>query len=103
LRDGDGGLQPKAIFKNIASLKVDKNLLEDQDQCGICLLDFEEHDEVTPLPCDVRHVFHAQCVETWMNTKNTCPYCSKVIEEKQVIEMVNKYQENNNRNEDDKD
>lgn len=41
----------------------------------ICWSDFEETDMVTPLPCDIRHYFHTECIENWLQTKNNCPLC----------------------------
>ena len=28
-------------------------------------------------PC--KHVFHTECLESWMNMKNECPYCRRPI------------------------
>lgn len=40
-------------------------------ECSICLDEFQENPEnpkkrmVTPLPCNVRHVFHTECIKSW--------------------------------------
>ena len=34
-----------------------------QDECTICLDEFEPDSMVTPLPCDVRHYFHTACIQ----------------------------------------
>ncbi|EFC44897.1 hypothetical protein NAEGRDRAFT_5673, partial [Naegleria gruberi] len=41
--------------------------------CAVCICDFEECDELIRLPCG--HVFHKDCVSTWLNEHNTCPTC----------------------------
>ena len=46
-------------------------------ECSICLLDFEESDHVTPLPCDSRHYFHTACIKQWANQKLHCPLCQQ--------------------------
>ena len=40
---------------------------------------FSEDSEVTPLPCDIRHYFHTNCIEDWFKVNNVCPLCKKVI------------------------
>lgn len=42
--------------------------------CVICLEDFEEGDPCRILP-SCRHIYHATCVDTWLNKKEECPKC----------------------------
>ncbi len=49
------------------------------DQCSICIMDFEEGETVRVLRC--RHVFHRDCVDNWLTLNKSCPvvsiaYCS---------------------------
>lgn len=47
-------------------------------QCAICWGDFKEKEEVTPLLCDERHLFHTRCIEAWIRKgHNSCPLCRK--------------------------
>ena len=49
-------------------------------ECKICYMDFQENEEVTPLICDERHLYHTKCIEAWIRTgQNSCPYCRKQI------------------------
>jgi hypothetical protein len=32
-------------------------------ECLICMMEFGENDEVTPLPCSDKHYFHTTCIE----------------------------------------
>jgi hypothetical protein len=51
-----------------------------QSQCAICWNDFQLDEEVTPLLCDERHLFHTSCIEAWIKKgHNTCPLCRKQI------------------------
>ncbi len=51
-----------------------------EKQCAICWADFQSQDEVTPLMCDNRHLFHTSCIEAWIrNGHNSCPMCRKPI------------------------
>ncbi|KAJ8436817.1 hypothetical protein Cgig2_032045 [Carnegiea gigantea] len=54
---------------------VEKRPLE----CAVCLSVFEEDETLRLLPkCD--HVFHVECVEKWLATRSTCPYCRAELE-----------------------
>ena len=43
--------------------------------CSICLVDFDDGETVRILPCDSDHIFHAACVQPWINTHGQCPVC----------------------------
>ncbi|CAB08748.1 ubiquitin-protein ligase E3 Meu34, human ZNRF3 homolog [Schizosaccharomyces pombe] len=55
----------------------DSCLLEDEeDFCIICYADYAFDDILRVLPCE--HVFHTQCIDTWMTTmKASCPLCNE--------------------------
>ncbi|EFJ06696.1 hypothetical protein SELMODRAFT_186618 [Selaginella moellendorffii] len=42
--------------------------------CAICLADYREAEMLRVLP-DCRHVFHVQCIDSWMRLQATCPMC----------------------------
>ena len=51
-----------------------------EKQCAICWAEFQLDEEVTPLLCDQRHLFHTTCIEAWIrNGHNSCPLCRKQI------------------------
>jgi len=41
--------------------------------CFICLVEFEDDDEVRRLPC--RHDFHQGCIDMWLKRDRRCPLC----------------------------
>ncbi|XP_073225962.1 uncharacterized protein [Cicer arietinum] len=50
---------------------------EDGMRCAICLENFEATEEVMITPCN--HMFHEDCLVTWLTSKGQCPVCRFVI------------------------
>ncbi|VDB95944.1 unnamed protein product [Peniophora sp. CBMAI 1063] len=47
-----------------------------RETCPICIVDFEEGDDLRVLPCDGHHRFHQTCVDPWLLELSTsCPLC----------------------------
>ncbi|KAF9574112.1 hypothetical protein EC968_007364 [Mortierella alpina] len=47
------------------------------EECAICLFDFEDGDELRHLYCD--HFFHRTCVDRWLVKNAFCPKCKRHI------------------------
>ncbi|PKU85668.1 RING-H2 finger protein ATL8 [Dendrobium catenatum] len=47
-------------------------------ECVICLSTFNEGDEVSQL-LSCKHLFHASCIDLWLNTHNNCPICRGIV------------------------
>jgi len=47
------------------------------EECAICLFDFEDGDELRHLYCD--HFFHRNCVDRWLSKHAFCPKCKRGI------------------------
>ncbi|KAK7312613.1 hypothetical protein VNO77_36597 [Canavalia gladiata] len=45
-----------------------------QLECAICLEEFGDGDSVKMIPY-CKHVFHPQCLDTWLSSHVTCPVC----------------------------
>eukprot|EP00554_Chaetoceros_debilis_P006450 CAMPEP_0194077754 /NCGR_PEP_ID=MMETSP0149-20130528/4326_1 /TAXON_ID=122233 /ORGANISM="Chaetoceros debilis, Strain MM31A-1" /LENGTH=507 /DNA_ID=CAMNT_0038758869 /DNA_START=188 /DNA_END=1711 /DNA_ORIENTATION=+ len=43
------------------------------NKCSICLEEYKVGDMVRTIPCF--HEFHAQCIDQWLQLKDTCPIC----------------------------
>jgi hypothetical protein len=44
--------------------------------CPICIVDFEDGDDIRLLPCEGKHSFHQQCVDPWLlKLSSSCPIC----------------------------
>ncbi|KZT42470.1 hypothetical protein SISSUDRAFT_980047 [Sistotremastrum suecicum HHB10207 ss-3] len=46
------------------------------ETCPICIVDFEEGDDLRVLPCEGKHRFHQACVDPWLlELSSSCPLC----------------------------
>ncbi|KAI3988716.1 hypothetical protein MKX01_025028 [Papaver californicum] len=41
--------------------------------CCICLEESKAEEEISRMPC--RHMFHADCIVSWLEQSNSCPMC----------------------------
>ena len=57
--------------------------------CSICLENIDKVNESNKL-CG--HIFHTECINSWLNTHNTCPLCRTKI----VNDSTNIYNSNIN-------
>merc|ERR1740130_1891041 len=48
-----------------------------EEKCLVCQCNYEEGDTLKKLPCN--HHYHADCIDQWLQCKNTCPVCKKSI------------------------
>jgi len=47
-------------------------------QCCICLMDYEEGEQIVTLPC--LHPFHQECAMRWLERSTKCPVCKHDVE-----------------------
>jgi len=57
---------------------ADGVLPKEDSSCAICLSDYETSEIIRILPC--QHHFHAGCVDQWLITNKTCPFCKQEID-----------------------
>ena len=68
----------KAQIKKIPRFIYQKNIHKNIDnKCVVCQYEFKNGDNVTKLNCG--HVFHTDCVDTWLSKNKVCPMCHKEI------------------------
>eukprot|EP01090_Pellita_catalonica_P009531 TRINITY_DN20634_c0_g1_i1.p1 TRINITY_DN20634_c0_g1~~TRINITY_DN20634_c0_g1_i1.p1 ORF type:complete len:210 (+),score=22.38 TRINITY_DN20634_c0_g1_i1:89-631(+) len=61
-------------------VKENEEIDDDHATCAICLSDYEKDEEIRFLPC--RHHFHKDCVDRWLATNKSCPFCKRCIDAK---------------------
>ena len=71
------GLTKKQI-KKIPKVIYNKNKFKNDDnKCVVCQYEFKNGENVTQLTCG--HLFHTECVDTWLSKNKVCPMCHKEI------------------------
>jgi hypothetical protein len=61
----------------VITYKGPEDLPDETMNCTICFEQYEIGNSIKFLPCD--HHFHCDCVDEWLNLKDTCPLCKKNI------------------------
>jgi hypothetical protein len=71
--------EPLCGFKDKLTVNTLNNVLSytKDDQCGICMGDYDNEIDVRILTCG--HYYHADCVTVWSDINNSCPKCKKQI------------------------
>ena len=74
------------ITKNsFLSSRLTKNTIvntfeNNYEKCSICMQDISNNSKT--LICN--HVYHRNCINTWLFNANTCPICRRIIQEENV-------------------
>ncbi|KAJ1296375.1 hypothetical protein BS78_01G295400 [Paspalum vaginatum] len=71
LRPPAAALPPVVSYASAGAGAVKKGLSED---CPVCLEPFGGDDGVRVVPA-CGHVYHAPCIDRWLDVRNSCPVC----------------------------
>lgn len=63
----------------IKSDTISQSQVNEQLRCSVCHEDFNLSEPVSRLVCD--HVFHPSCITPWLERRDTCPVCRRVLRE----------------------
>eukprot|EP01016_Furgasonia_blochmanni_P009967 TRINITY_DN1417_c0_g1_i4.p1 TRINITY_DN1417_c0_g1~~TRINITY_DN1417_c0_g1_i4.p1 ORF type:complete len:198 (-),score=11.48 TRINITY_DN1417_c0_g1_i4:285-878(-) len=63
----------REIVETLPYLKYQKEVNGNMEECTVCREEFKEAEEVREMPC--KHIFHGECLLTWLREKNSCPTC----------------------------
>ena len=74
-----GGIQ-RRVVENFRRIPFAKDIFKHSSDCSICLMPFEEKDDIIVLPCNEKHYFHSTCITDWLLQENCCPMCRKPVE-----------------------
>ena len=79
-----------AIVSELPETKIDdiNKLDNDKKNCVICMEDFKNGDKITNLPC--LHMFHTNCIQSWLKTQNTCPICKFKLTQDNINNINNR-------------
>jgi len=72
------GLKPEQIKKIPKSTYTKKIGVKDED-CPICLYEFDDGCSLKALPCSSAHKFHSTCIKKWLGSEKTCPICKREV------------------------
>ena len=76
-----GGRSPRAVLRRGGTQASRQNpdvtpQTIGRETCPICIVDFEEGDDLRVLPCEGKHRFHQACVDPWLlELSSSCPLC----------------------------
>jgi len=54
--------------------------LPGNNECSICIMEYQEGDQVIQLKCSPMHHFHEGCVKKWLRINGLCPVCRHRID-----------------------
>ncbi|KAK9153088.1 hypothetical protein Sjap_000568 [Stephania japonica] len=74
-------------YRDNASSKTEEQIDEDGKRCAICLEDFFANEEVLVTPCN--HMFHEECIGTWLKDNGQCPVCRFAISDRRTVPQSN--------------
>lgn len=74
---------------NTSKIKTDDTV------CAICLNNYQATDKILYLPC--KHHFHSECIEKWLLTNKSCPFCKRLIDQDDEAKTLNENSNTNDR------
>jgi len=62
------------------TLWVQARAVDHHSSCAVCLQELVADELAVKLPC--KHLFHEECVRTWLKKQHTCPTCRAPLPQK---------------------
>ena len=63
--------------EDIKKIKSEKYNIDQVINCVICQDDIKKGEIIRKLNCN--HIFHSNCIDTWLSKEKNCPFCKKEI------------------------
>lgn len=74
----------RLLTNQIATVLVEQEHIDKEQQCAVCLTDFTLAETVRKLVCN--HMFHDECISKWLRERiDNCPLCRKGTMHKQEL------------------
>ena len=73
---------PPSIIDNMEVVKFEPHLFDDSthpSECCICMGDFNDEEIILKTKCS--HVFHKDCLKSWLVSIERCPICREYLNE----------------------
>lgn len=86
------GPASKAAIELMPSVEIMPGKMCSDLDCAICHEEFTISSDVREMPC--KHLYHSDCILSWLSIKNSCPICRHEL----PIETVNNLDRNQNNN-----
>jgi len=67
------------VLDGMIKMKYNEDDFKKHKECSICMCEFGPDDQVSPLPCNINHYFHSECIQTWIKENPSCPMCRTPI------------------------
>ncbi|XWS16184.1 hypothetical protein CRYUN_Cryun34aG0063200 [Craigia yunnanensis] len=74
-------------FKFRKGLENVEEATEEIMECVVCLLGFEDDEEVRQLH-RCKHSFHAPCIDRWMYSHSNCPICRTPVDRRDALDFA---------------
>ncbi|KAK7250646.1 hypothetical protein RIF29_33197 [Crotalaria pallida] len=87
---------PTFLYGNVKDLRKENYNLE----CAICLVEFED-DSMLRLLTICCHVFHQECIDSWLRSNKTCPICRRDLDSPTTNQEVQQKSIDNEESDDD--
>lgn len=81
---GDQVPTNKEFINNLPVIKYCEPL-PGENECRICVMDYQKGEKVVQLPCSHLHHFHEGCLKKWLEINGVCPVCRKRINEEEQV------------------
>ena len=80
-QENETGLS-EAQLQSLPTTDISIQQVQDGTKCNVCLMDYSEGEIVCQLSCG--HLYHCNCITTWLTTKTTCPTCRRNLQEESI-------------------
>lgn len=57
-------------------VKVNRDSMTGVDlACAICCEEYTDDTMICQMPCNLKHIFHPDCIDKWLSNHLECPIC----------------------------